>query len=93
MLFLSDILPTGYFGADIANVQPGDDIAVFGVRPVGYFATMNSFLRGAARVFSVDHWPTRLRKTKDLRAEVINFDNEDPVERIKKRPMEEEPYV
>ena len=46
MLFLSDILPTGDFGADIANVQPGDDIAVFGVRPVGYFATMNSFLRG-----------------------------------------------
>lgn len=84
MLFLSDILPTGYFGADIANVQPGDDIAVFGVRPVGYFATMNSFLRGAARVFSVDHWPTRLRKTKDLGAEVINFDNDDPVERIKK---------
>ena len=61
MLFLSDILPTGYFGADIANVQPGDDIAVFGVRPVGYFATMISFLRGADRVFSVDHWPTRLK--------------------------------
>jgi S-(hydroxymethyl)glutathione dehydrogenase / alcohol dehydrogenase len=32
VLFLSDILPTGYFGVDIANVQPGDDVAVFGVR-------------------------------------------------------------
>jgi hypothetical protein len=32
-LFLSDILPTGYFGADIANVQPGDDVAVFGDGP------------------------------------------------------------
>ena len=40
VLFLSDILPTGYFGADIANVQPGDDVAVFGAGPVGYFATM-----------------------------------------------------
>ena len=84
VLFLSDILPTGYFGADIANIQPGDDVAVFGAGPVGYFAVMSSFLRGAARVFSIDHWPTRLEKTKDLGAEIINFDNEDPVERIKK---------
>ena len=52
--------------------------------PVGYFATMSSFLPGAARVFLVDHWPTRLRKIKDLGAEVINFDNVDPVERIEK---------
>jgi S-(hydroxymethyl)glutathione dehydrogenase / alcohol dehydrogenase len=66
VLFLSDILPTGYFGADIANVQPGDDVAVFGAGPVGYFAVMSSFLRGAARVFSIDHWPKRLEKTKDL---------------------------
>ena len=84
VLFLSDIIPTGYFGADIANIQPGDDVAVFGAGPVGYFAVMSSFLRGAARVFSVDHWPARLNKTKNLGAEIINFDNEDPVERIKK---------
>ena len=45
---------------------------------------MSSFLRGAARVFSIDHWPKRLEKTKDLGAEIINFDDEDPVERIKK---------
>lgn len=49
VLFLSDIIPTGYFGADIANVQPGDDVAVFGAGPVGYFAVMSSFLRGAAK--------------------------------------------
>jgi S-(hydroxymethyl)glutathione dehydrogenase / alcohol dehydrogenase len=84
VLFLSDILPTGYFGADIANVQPGDDIAVFGAGPVGYFAVMSSFLRGAARVFCIDHWPARLSKVKDLGAEIINFDDNDPVEIIKK---------
>src|SRR6476619_1253843 len=84
VLFLSDIFPTGYFGADMANIQPGDDVAVFGAGPVGFFATMSSFLRGAARVFSIDHWPTRLDRTKDLGAEIIDFDNEDPVERIKK---------
>ncbi|MGC1132315.1 MAG: alcohol dehydrogenase catalytic domain-containing protein, partial [Nitrososphaeraceae archaeon] len=84
VLFLSDIFPTGFFGADMADVQPGDDVAVFGAGPVGYFAVMSSFLHGAARVFSIDHWPTRLNKAKDLGAEIINFDNEDPVERIKK---------
>jgi S-(hydroxymethyl)glutathione dehydrogenase / alcohol dehydrogenase len=84
VLFLSDILPTGYFAADMANVRPGDDVVVFGAGPVGYFAVMSSFLRGAARVFSVDHWPMRLDKTKDLGAEIINFDDEDPVDFIKK---------
>lgn len=84
VLFLSDILPTGYFGADIANVQPGDDVAVFGEGPVGYFAVMSCFLKGAARVFSIDHWPARLNKTKDLGAEIINFDETDPVEKINK---------
>lgn len=83
-LFLSDILPTGYFGADIANVQPGDDVAVFGAGPVGYFAAMSSLLRGAARVFTIDHWPARLERVSKLGAEPINFDREDPVERIKK---------
>jgi len=84
VLFLSDILPTGYFATDMANVRPGDDVVVFGAGPVGYFAVMSSFLRGAARVFSVDHWPMRLDKTKDLGAEIINFDDEDPVDFIKK---------
>ena len=41
-------------------------------------------LRGAARVFSIDHWPNRLHRTKDLGAEIINFDHEDPVEKIRK---------
>lgn len=84
VLFLSDILPTGYFAADIANVQPGDDVAVFGAGPVGFFAVMSSFLRRAARVFSIDHWPKRLSRTKDLGAEIIKFDNEEPDDRIKK---------
>ena len=87
-MFLSDILPTGYFGADIANVQPGDDVAVFGAGPVGYFAVLSSFLRGAARVFSIDHWPMRLNRTKELGAEIINFDNDDPVDYIKKETEE-----
>jgi S-(hydroxymethyl)glutathione dehydrogenase/alcohol dehydrogenase len=84
VLFLSDILPTGYFAADMANVKPGDDVAVFGAGPVGYFAVMSCFLRGAARVFSIDHWPMRLNRAKELGAEIINFDDDDPVDFIKK---------
>ena len=45
---------------------------------------MSSFLKGAARVFCIDHWPNRLSKTKELGAEIINFDNVDPVEILKK---------
>lgn len=82
VLFLGDIICTGYFGADIANVQPGDDVAVFGAGPVGYFAVMSSILRGAARILSIDHWPARLEKTKALGAETINFDG-DPAKNIK----------
>jgi S-(hydroxymethyl)glutathione dehydrogenase/alcohol dehydrogenase len=83
-IFLSDILPTGYFGADLAGVQVGDDVAVFGAGPAGYFSTLSSFLRGAARVFSIDREPERLKKTRELGAETINFDEQDPVDFIQK---------
>ena len=53
---------------------------VFGAGSVGYFEVMSSFLRGAARVFSIDHLDERLSKTKDLGAEIINFDKDNPVE-------------
>jgi threonine dehydrogenase-like Zn-dependent dehydrogenase len=66
------------------NLNSLDDVAIFGAGPVGYFATMSSFLQGAPRVFSLDHWPMRLQKTKDLGAEIINIDTDDPVETIKK---------
>ncbi len=85
VIFLSDILPTGYFGADMAGVLPGDDVAVFGAGPVGYFAVMSSFLRGAARVFAVDREETRLEKAAALGAETINFEREDPVKTIRDR--------
>jgi S-(hydroxymethyl)glutathione dehydrogenase/alcohol dehydrogenase len=84
VLFLSDALCTGYFAADMAEIGVGDDVAVFGAGPVGYFSVMSALLRGAARVFVVDHWPYRLDRTAKLGAEPINFDREDPVERIRR---------
>ncbi|MDQ4101773.1 MAG: alcohol dehydrogenase catalytic domain-containing protein, partial [Thermoproteota archaeon] len=83
VLFLSDALCTGYFAADLAEVGVGDDVAVFGAGPVGYFAVMGSLLRGAAKVFVIDHWSYRLDRTAKLGAEPVNFDKEDPVGRIR----------
>jgi threonine dehydrogenase-like Zn-dependent dehydrogenase len=81
-ILLSDILPTGYFGADIAEIKPGDTVAVFGCGPVGLFAILSAFLMDAGRVFAVDHHPLRLEKAKELGAETIDFDADDPVEVI-----------
>jgi threonine dehydrogenase-like Zn-dependent dehydrogenase len=51
---LSDIFPTGYFAADLAEIKPGDSVAVFGCGPVGQFAIASAFMKGASRVFAID---------------------------------------
>jgi threonine dehydrogenase-like Zn-dependent dehydrogenase len=81
-ILLCDIFPTAYFGADLAEITPGDTVAVFGCGPVGLLAVMSAKLMGAGRVFAVDRDTTRLDKARLLGAEVVNFDQEDPVEVI-----------
>ena len=76
---LSDIFPTGYFGADNAEIKNGDTVAVFGCGPVGQCAIASAFLMGAGRVFAVDRVPSRLEMARGQGAEVINFDKEHPV--------------
>jgi threonine dehydrogenase-like Zn-dependent dehydrogenase len=78
-IMISDIFPTGYFGAHIAGVSDGDTVAVFGCGPVGQFAITSAFIMGAGRVFAVDRLPDRLEMAKAQGAEVVNFDEEDPV--------------
>src|SRR5690606_37701073 len=75
--------PTGYFGAELAEIRPGDTVAVFGCGPVGQFAIASSLLLGAGRVLAIDCIPSRLDMARDQGAEVINFDEEDPVEVIR----------
>src|SRR5579883_857970 len=77
-ILLSDIFPTGYFGADIAEIQPGDPVAVFGCGPVGLFAVLSAKLLGAGRVFAVDTLRDRLEKARELGAETIDFNKEGP---------------
>ncbi|MEI6001707.1 glutathione-dependent formaldehyde dehydrogenase [Paraburkholderia bengalensis] len=81
-ILLSDIFPTGYFGAQIAGVQTGDTVAVFGAGPVAQFAIASARLMGAGRVLCVDHIPSRLDMARAQGAEVINFDVDDPVQAI-----------
>lgn len=71
-LFLTDILPTGYMGAEMAEVGPGDTVVVFGCGPVGTFAQMSARLRGAARVIAVDLDDERLARAKKLGCETVN---------------------
>jgi threonine dehydrogenase-like Zn-dependent dehydrogenase len=82
-ILLSDIFPTGYFGADLANIKPGHTVVVFGCGPVGQFAIASAKLMDAGRIFAVDNLADRLDIARSQGAEAINFDEEDPVEIIK----------
>jgi threonine dehydrogenase-like Zn-dependent dehydrogenase len=82
-ILISDILPTGFFGARLAEIKSGDTVAVFGCGPVGMCAILSAQLLGASRVIGIDRIPSRLEKAQSHQAEVINFDQEDPVEVIR----------
>ncbi|MBV8833150.1 MAG: glutathione-dependent formaldehyde dehydrogenase [Acidobacteriaceae bacterium] len=75
VLFLSDIFPTGYMGADLCCIQPGDTIAVWGCGPVGQFAMKSAFLLGAERVIGIDRFPYRLQMAREkVGVETINYE-------------------
>jgi len=73
VLFLSDILPTGWMAAENADIEPGDTVAVWGCGPVGLFAIQSAMLMGANRVIAIDHFPHRLELAAKFGAETINF--------------------
>ncbi|HET9792316.1 MAG TPA: zinc-dependent alcohol dehydrogenase [Candidatus Angelobacter sp.] len=73
VLFLSDIFPTGYMGAENCNIRSGDTIAIWGCGPVGQMAIRSAFLLGAERVIAIDRFPERLRMAASGGAEIINY--------------------
>ena len=78
VLFLSDIFPTGYMGAENCGMERGDTIAVWGCGPVGQFAIQSAWMLGAGRVIAIDRVPERLQMAeKSGRAETINFETAD----------------
>jgi threonine dehydrogenase-like Zn-dependent dehydrogenase len=74
VLFLSDILPTGYMAAENCNIKEGDTVAIWGCGPVGLFAAVSAKLLGATRVISIDRFPERLEKARQAGAEVLNYE-------------------
>lgn len=77
-VFASDAVPTGWMGADMGNVGPGDVVAVWGCGAVGQMAIRASYLMGAERVIAIDRVPERLRMARERGgAEVIDYEDVD----------------
>jgi threonine dehydrogenase-like Zn-dependent dehydrogenase len=84
VLFLSDIIPTGYMGAEMCNIKRGDVIAVWGAGPVGQFAIVSAYLLGAERVIAIDRVPFRLKMAREKAgAETLNYEEVDIFEALK----------
>jgi threonine dehydrogenase-like Zn-dependent dehydrogenase len=85
VLFLTDIFPTGYMGAEMCDIKRGDTIAVWGCGPVGQFAIASAKLLGAERVIAIDRFPYRLRIARERAgADVtINYDETSVLEALK----------
>ena len=73
VLFLSDILPTGWQAAENCDIEEGDTIAVWGCGPVGLFAIQSALAMGAYQVIAIDHVPRRLELAKQLGARVLDY--------------------
>jgi threonine dehydrogenase-like Zn-dependent dehydrogenase len=83
-LFLSDIFPTGFMGAELCEIEPGDVVAVWGCGPVGQFAIKSATLLGAERVIAIDRFPARLRMAREQSgAETIDYEAVDVHDALK----------
>jgi threonine dehydrogenase-like Zn-dependent dehydrogenase len=83
VLFLSDIFPTGYMGAEMCDIEPGAVIAVWGAGPVGQFAIASALMLGAERVIAIDRFPYRLAMARDeAGAETLNYEEVDVLEAL-----------
>jgi threonine dehydrogenase-like Zn-dependent dehydrogenase len=74
VLFLSDILPTGWMGAENCDIEPGDTVAVWGCGPVGLFSIVSAYLLGAERVIAIDRFPERLRLAEKAGAIPLDYE-------------------
>jgi threonine dehydrogenase-like Zn-dependent dehydrogenase len=84
VLYLSDAFPTGYMGAEMCDIQPGDVVAVWGAGPVGQFSIVSALLLGAERVVAIDRFGYRLRMARERAGatETINYEEVDSVKEI-----------
>jgi threonine dehydrogenase-like Zn-dependent dehydrogenase len=84
VLFLSDILPTGWMGAEMCDIKPGNVVAVWGAGPVGQFAMQSARVLGAERIIAIDRYPYRLQMAADHNgAETLNYEEVDVLDALK----------
>lgn len=83
VLFLSDILPTGYMAAENCDIERGDVVAIWGCGPVAQFAIQSAYLLGAERVIAIDRIPERLTLARSLKAETLNYEEIDVLDALK----------
>ncbi len=84
-LFLTDILPTGYMGAELCDIKPGDTIAVWGCGPVGQFAIASAYVLGAEKVIAIDRFESRLKMAREKAGAItINYTEVDSVSNVLK---------
>jgi threonine dehydrogenase-like Zn-dependent dehydrogenase len=84
VLFLGDVLSTGYMGAEMADINPADVVAVWGAGAVGQFAIKSAFLLGAERVIAIDRYPSRLRMAAEHSgAETLDYEDVDLLDTLK----------
>ncbi len=81
-VMLSDIFPTGYHATELANVQPGESVVVYGSGPVGLMAAYSAMLRGASKVMVIDRHPDRLRLAESIGAIPIDDTKGSPVDQV-----------
>ncbi|WP_217352675.1 zinc-binding dehydrogenase [Sphingomonas sp. ID1715] len=82
LLFLSDILPTGWHAAMQADIQPGDTVAIWGCGPVGQMTIRSAILLGAEKIIAIDFLPERLSMAEAAGAITIDFEKESLTERL-----------
>jgi threonine dehydrogenase-like Zn-dependent dehydrogenase len=84
-LFCSDAFSTGYFAADLCDLQGGEVVAVWGAGAVGLFAMVSANLLGAERVIAIDRIPERLGLARERAgaSEVLDYTQVDVVEELK----------
>jgi glutathione-independent formaldehyde dehydrogenase len=81
-VMLSDIFPTGWHATELAGLQPGESVVIYGCGPVGLMAAHSAMIKGASKVIIVDRHPDRLELAREIGAIAIDDSKESPVEKI-----------
>ncbi|MBC7745910.1 MAG: glutathione-independent formaldehyde dehydrogenase [Flavobacterium sp.] len=81
-VMLSDIFPTGYHATELANVQPGDSVVIYGAGPVGLMAAHSADIKGAGMIMVVDDKPDRLKLAEELGAIPVDFSKSPALDQI-----------